>query len=93
MRYDDENESTVDCTFSEIRTTDSFSVHRPCGDERLFKSLHQLLLARPSFLTYPDEDIVCIVTTEASASAVRVLHPELADALKVCSTPGSLIKA
>jgi hypothetical protein len=91
VRYDDENESTVDCTFTEDRTTDSFSVDRPCGDDRLFHALHELLSGRPSFLTYPDDDLVCIVATQASAAAVREAHPELADALKLCSSAQSLI--
>lgn len=91
VRYDAQNESTILCDFTEERTTESFSVERPCGDDRLFVALHRLLSARPSFLTYPDEELVCIVATDASASAVRTTQPDLADALRVCRTPEALI--
>lgn len=90
IRYDDQNESTVLCDFTAERTTESFSIERPCGDERLFVALHQLLSARPSFLTYPDEELVCIVATEGYASAVRAKHPELSDAIRVCQDPVAL---
>lgn len=90
VRYDDRNESTILCEFTAERTTDSFSVDRPCRDDRLFVALHRLLSARASFLTYPSEELVCLVTTEASASAVRAKHPDLTDALRLCRTPKSL---
>lgn len=93
VRYDDENESTIFCDFTAERTAESFSIDRPCGDDRLFVALHQLLSARPSFLTYPDEELVCIVTTEEFATAVRAKHPELADAIRICPSPASLISA
>lgn len=90
VRYDERNESTILCDFTPERTTDSFSVDRPCGDKRLFVALHRLLSARPSFLTYPSEELVCLVTTDASASAVRMKHPELSGALRLCESPESL---
>jgi len=96
VRYDAQNESIIDCTFGEERTTDAFSVDRPCGDDRLLEALHGLLAARPSFLTYPDEKCVCIVATEASASRVREKfgeeYPELVEALRVCATARALIQ-
>jgi hypothetical protein len=97
VRYDAQNESVIDCTFDDERTTDSFSVHRPCANDRLFEALHGLLAARPSFLTYPDENSVCIVATDASASRVREKfgekYSELVEALRVCATPQALIEA
>ena len=93
VRYDAKNESTLLCDFTPERTTDSFSIDRPCGDDRLFVALHHLMSLRPSFLTYPDEELVCIVTKDAFAAAVREQHPELAEAVRVCQTPESLTKA
>jgi hypothetical protein len=90
VRYDDEHESVIDCTFDAERTTDAFSVERPCATLRLFQALHGLLSSRTSFLTYPDEELVCIVTTDRSAQAVRQHHPELAAALRFCETPEDL---
>ncbi len=85
--YDAEHESVIDCTFDAERTTDSFSVDRPCAHLKLFQSLYDLLSARRSFMTYPDDELVCIVTTDRSAEAVRQHHPELAAALRFCETP------
>ena len=93
IRYDDQNESTIFCDFTAARTAESFSINRPCGDGRLFVGLHELLSVRPSFLTYPDEELVCIVATEAFASAVRAKHPELSDAVRICKTAASLVEA
>jgi hypothetical protein len=90
VRYDEQNESTVLCDFTPERTTDSFSVDRPCGDKRLFVALHRLLSIRPSFLTYPSEELTCLVATDASASALRMKHPELSGAVRLCESPESL---
>jgi hypothetical protein len=87
VHYDAEHESVIDCTFDAERTTDGFSVDRPCAHLKLFQALHGLLSARRSFMTYPEDELVCIVTTDASADAVRKHHPELAAALRFCETP------
>jgi hypothetical protein len=86
VHYDDEHESVIDCTFDAERTTDAFAVDRPCATLRLFQALHTLLSSRKSFMTYPDDELVCIVTTDVSADAVRQHHPELAGALRFCET-------
>jgi hypothetical protein len=90
VHYDDEHEAVIDCTFDAQRTTDAFSVDRPCATLRLFQALHELLSSRQSFLTYPDDELVCIVTTDRSAQAVRQHHPELVEALRFCETPEDL---
>ena len=94
VHYDAENESTLDCTFNEDRTADSLSIDRPCADHRLFEALHRLLGIRPSFLTYPDDDYVCIVASEASAARVRDKYaeeaPELVAAIQIRSSAGAL---
>lgn len=90
VRYDDQHDSVIDCRFDERRTTDAFSVDRPCAHAKLFQALHQLLSARPSFMTYPAEELVCLVTTHRAAEAVRQHHPELAGALRFCETPEDL---
>ena len=92
VHYDEQNESTLFCDFEQDGTADSFSVHRPCGDDRLFVALHQLLSNTSSFLTYPDEETICLVATDASAEAVRAKYPELSAALRVCPTPESLVE-
>jgi hypothetical protein len=93
VRYDAQNESTILCDFTPERTVDSFSIHRPCGDDRLFVALHELLSLRPSFLTYPDEGLVCIVAKDAFVAALHEKHPELSDAVRICQTPESLTES
>ena len=39
---------------------------------------------------YGEDELVCIVTTDRSAQAVRQHHPELVEALRFCETPEDL---
>jgi hypothetical protein len=95
VRYDDENESLLDCTRSETGAIDSFSIDRPCGDDRLFESLFTLLQTQAVFLTYPAEQLVCVVGSEATAEKVRAKFadesPELVEALRVCENARDLM--
>ena len=90
VRYDTENESTIDLQETDDGGVEFVSVDRPCGDERLFVALHRLLSSVPSFMTYPDEDLPCLVTTSESWEAVREHHPEMEGGLKLCLTPKDL---
>jgi hypothetical protein len=91
IRYDLENESTLFANFDDSDTTDSFSINRPCADDRLLEALHVLLSNYASYLVYPEEELVCRVATERSGDELRKEHPELAEALRLCPTPDSLI--
>ncbi len=91
IRYDPENESTVDMEVTEDGKVDSLSVDRPCGDDRLFVALHRILASIPSFMTYPDEELPCLVATPEAADAVREHHPEMVSGLKICATPQALV--
>jgi len=90
IRYDDRNETVIDCTFSRDRKTDSFAVSRPCSDPRLFQALHSLMTARLSFLTYPAASPMCLVATDEAAAHARhslaVDSPDLARAVSICTS-------
>jgi hypothetical protein len=89
IRYDERNETTIDCTFSRSRTSDSFAVSRPCTDPRLFHAIHSLMKTRTSFLTFPAPEPVCLVATREAAPRVRQLldvdSPDFASAVFVCA--------
>jgi hypothetical protein len=88
--YDSENESTIDLQEEDDGRIGCVSVERPCGDERLFVALHRLLSSVPSFMTYPDEDLPCLVATPEAWEAVREHHPEMGEGLRLCLTPKDL---
>ena len=95
IRYDEQNESLLDCTRTEAGEIDSFSIERPCGDDRLFEGLFALLREHALFLTYPAEVAVCVVGSEATAEKVRAKFadesPELVEALRICESASDLM--
>ena len=90
VRYDSENESTIDLQEEGDGRVRCVSVDRPCGDDRLFVALHRVLSSVPSFMTYPDTELPCLVATPTSWEAVQEHHPEMEQGLKLCLTPRDL---
>lgn len=90
VRYDAENRSSIDLQEEDGGRVTCVSVDRPCGDDRLLVALHRVLSSIPSFMTYPDKEIPCLVVTAESWEAVREHHPEMEEGLRLCLMPKDL---
>ncbi len=79
LEYDELNQSIVDVGYDDARRTEFVSVERPCGDERLFEALYELLNAKLSFLVAPADPPEYLVANEASEAKARA---ELGESLE-----------
>lgn len=91
LEYDAENDALVYFELDESGTTDSFTVNRPCGDERLYESLFAFLTKHEAVLACGECDPPMRVTSEAALQAALAIMPGAEEQIVVATSPEDLL--